>query len=82
MTDRPGGGEDWRPIDSAPRGPILLGYDPQWGVCEILRSHQMNEWGVAAFNGQIIKCDPSHWMPLPQPPRALTKATDTAGGGK
>jgi hypothetical protein len=61
--------EGWQGIETLPPKGKVLGYDKRWGVCEIMRSDQMDYWAAAAFNGQLIRAlDLRAWQPLPEPP--------------
>jgi hypothetical protein len=64
----------WRDIATANRGQKVIIYDPRWGVTEGLMMDD-GTWGLATFNGQIMKASPTHWMPLPPAP------TDTGREG-
>lgn len=58
---------EWQPIETTPPGRNVLVYDPRWGVAEAM--HFANgDWGLATFNGSVKKANPTHWMPLPEPP--------------
>lgn len=61
-------GEAWRPIETAPRGNHVLINCRRWGVTEAILGD--GGWQGATFNGSLIKCDPTHWQPLPTPPEA------------
>ena len=58
----------WRPIETAPKDgtDILLGFEPAIGWQRIGKA-----WGgqwVSAWNHHPIHDQPTHWMPLPEPP--------------
>jgi hypothetical protein len=57
----------WRDIATANRGQKVIIHDPRWGVTEGLMMDD-GTWGLATFNGQIMKASPTHWMPLPPAP--------------
>jgi len=59
----------WQPIETARRGKKVIIFDPRWGVTEGML-FDSGDWGLATFNGQIMKANPTHWMPLPPPPAA------------
>jgi hypothetical protein len=70
----------WRPIETAPKdGSAVLVYFPDIGVCEVLWSTQVFEdgfWSVSdnKFEDRPLRgwsTEPTHWMPLPDPPAAL-----------
>jgi hypothetical protein len=54
--------EAWRPIESAPRNVLILGWDEDMGhiVTRIPNNAQPDDWV------------PSHWMPLPDAPKVDT----------
>lgn len=64
----------WKPIETAPKegGPILLfeppGDEDQIGVgyYEPVTDHEGTEWLTFWETG--VRCDATHWMPLPPPP--------------
>lgn len=60
---------DWQPIETAPRdGTPVLGYMPSYYQGKGGRSVILwldGEW----FDNRAFATDPSHWMPLPDPPK-------------
>jgi hypothetical protein len=55
----------WQPITTAPKDAPILVYDPATGV----EQAQWGEhWGVYEFRGWSGPLNPTHWMPLPEPP--------------
>ena len=65
---------EWRPIETAPRdGTTVLGWNGRW--LEIIMWHRRNAIEPAAWFG--AHCDvnhidqPTHWMPLPEPPHEV-----------
>ena len=61
--------EGWRPIETAPRtGVSLLLYQP-WrsGYDTRLIGHYANGWVIQ--HGELWDVEPTHWMPLPEPPK-------------
>ncbi len=53
----------WQPIETAPKGPLLLLYVPD-------RTRDVGHW----FEGgwwviHALAAEPTHWMPLPEPPK-------------
>lgn len=77
---RRGAEMQWRPIEAAPRegGPILLfeplGDEDQIGVgyYEPVTDHEGTEWLTFWETG--VRCDATHWMPLPPPPEKDTQS--------
>lgn len=60
---------DWKTIDSAPRGESLLLYVPfPYGIYHVVGVWAADdECWVDSYNHDDI-ADPTHWMPLPDPP--------------
>jgi hypothetical protein len=60
---------EWQPIETAPKDGrlILAAHDEtyQGGVVVISWRHEYNAW--ADYDCDFWK--PSHWMPLPEPPK-------------
>ena len=61
---------DWQPIETAPKdGTAVLGYDPSDGyLCIYVVRWREGEWREAAGE-EYGRWRPTHWMPLPSPPR-------------
>lgn len=66
----------WRPIDSAPRdGTDILLYCPPVG--KFAEENDIGRWNQSLGQWQMPdhqcggygKCDPTHWMPRPAPPK-------------
>jgi hypothetical protein len=71
---------DWQPISTAPKdGTQILVYFPQIGVWQVLWSREVfNDgfWCVSdnKFEDRPLRGwsdEPTHWMPLPDPPVAV-----------
>lgn len=65
----------WQPIETAPEGKDILVYVEKTGECFVVFwGTQVNTgdhaWVIARANdGTCFICkNPTHWMPLPQPP--------------
>ncbi len=60
----------WQPIETAPRGPMILYCYPkdgtQWSVGLAYYSVS-GHWHDS--EGIFRRVQPTHWMPLPDPPR-------------
>ena len=82
----------WQPIETAPKdGSWVLVFDPsnidesyevrpvsaQW--TEDMNGGKTDwHWQFAWFDGGYFgDCEPTHWMPLPEPPQSLS-ASDSA----
>lgn len=70
---------EWQPIETAPKDgtDILLGYYPTWpgldlgkGSCEVAFWHGIkNTWCGRVLLNADGHFSPTHWMPLPPPPK-------------
>ena len=72
---------EWRPIETAPKdGTWFLATNKAWSIgsigsppsCWMLCRWDGTEWEagperITTLNGKWIE-DPTHWMPLPEPP--------------
>lgn len=76
-TAAPEQAAQWRPIQSAPKDgrAILVGRErnsPQsvrWMI-SVDKQSPGGWWFVGGYDGHRLRWEPSHWMPLPQPPIA------------
>ena len=76
----------WQPIETAPKdGTAILVYFPK-DFFDRKRNHQTvvywaikDPWvtGWEVYGGSFLSIEPTHWMPLPDPP-----PTPAAGGGE
>lgn len=63
---------EWQPIETAPKDdhPILC-YHPHPGggyrICTMLWHKPSSSWRADVHS--FIRFDPTHWMPLPEPPK-------------
>lgn len=61
---------DWQPIETAPRdGRKILGYDGGFTIVNWDNCFEL--WEVeptAEYENDLIRY-PTHWMPLPEPPK-------------
>ena len=60
---------EWQPIETAPKdgGEVLL-WQEGWGVIRGWYSGDDKTWyGPGAHDSE--PCRPTHWMPLPRPPK-------------
>ena len=62
---------DWQPIETAPKdGTQCLGFVPSYyqgkGGCALVLWLN-GQW----MDGKAWACKPTHWMPLPPPPRSI-----------
>ena len=66
---------EWQPIETAPKdGTMVLSYEPRatkhkYKFMEFHRTKDGGSWKNVAASGAVI---PSHWMPLPEPPKEKT----------
>lgn len=57
----------WQPIETAPKdGAPILAYEPRWQTSLILR---WGRYSQTFEDDEGNPCDPTHWMPLPEPPK-------------
>jgi hypothetical protein len=75
---------EWRSIETAPKdGTRFLAFYPAFGGIEVIRrhdpggaarnpKHHFECWvrSGAAGDGGHLGAEPTHWMPLPEPPQA------------
>lgn len=54
----------WRPIETAPKHTILLGWIPGYGYCLMYWREEQLRW--SGLEGQHFPA--TFWMPLPEPP--------------
>ena len=68
---------EWRPIHTAPRDREILLYARGGVYVGKLRHGALGEPQQQHFGWRAYCCgrwsDPSHWMPLPAPPRSITE---------
>lgn len=58
----------WQPIADAPKdGRKLLTWNPGFGLDYLVLYYLGGMWREP-INGLGLKCEPTHWMPLPPPP--------------
>ena len=66
--------QQWRPIETAPRdGTLILFYDPKRnlrtvGYWHVYMFGECQEWRTLFTSAMF---NPTHWMPLPTPPKEL-----------
>lgn len=61
----------WRPIETAPKdGTPILAYPvwSNWKVAEVVWHEMVRTPGRWESRGLAVRCEPTHWMPLPTPP--------------
>ncbi len=59
---------EWQPIETAPKnGGSILVYGRFGAIVTVFRSVFGDKWLLSNGDGIIIK--PTHWMPLPTPPK-------------
>ena len=66
----------WKPIETAEKDKKILVYSPKYGECFAV-NFMFNEndisdtaWVIArSEEATFIVRDPTHWMPLPEPPK-------------
>lgn len=71
---------NWQPIHTAPKSPdsngkisvILLGFTNEHPSCEGFWSPRHNRW-ICSLDADKILPQPTHWQPLPEPPKLSYK---------
>jgi hypothetical protein len=61
----------WKPIDSAPKDEEILVYTQSWGPIVAVLSEEFGQWLSRMQVPVTITAEeaPTHWQPLPSPPR-------------
>lgn len=69
---------DWQEIATAPKdGTVVLVYDPKWQPPLTAHFYEFppgsgERWQFTFEDtGKYGRLDPTHWMPLPEPPKAI-----------
>lgn len=57
----------WQPIATSTKETDVLVFDEKWQQCVVARNDA--RWGWRSVPGQY-GVRPTHWMPLPEPPKA------------
>lgn len=61
--------QGWQPIETAPKdGTEILVYAPGFCQTALWESYTFSEGWVNDSSGNWLN-DPTHWMPLPEPPK-------------
>jgi hypothetical protein len=61
---------EWQPIETAPKdGSLVLGFGPHEQRRTYIEAiqHYRGKWTITWMDGYG---EPTHWMPLPEPPHA------------
>jgi len=68
---------EWQPIETAPKNRQVLvsdGYEVAYSVLGKAAHVPIYGWielvGVDPYDADVLEMEPTHWMPLPEPPRA------------
>ena len=63
---------EWQPIETAPKdGAVLIHWSEQAGFngnTEVAEQYDPGEWASCESCGMTWQEEPTHWMPLPEPP--------------
>lgn len=70
---------NWQPIETAPKNgtKILVAWINQWKTgphIEVCETGEEGGW-FYSYDGDQPQSDPTHWMPLPEPPTASNEQT-------
>ncbi len=69
-TDDICGGGEWRPIATAPIGKRILIATPLADQSVYVLEASFCDGSWRAWRDWSTVCDPTHWMPMPEPPKA------------
>ncbi len=59
---------EWQPIETVPKNGIdVLTYNQRGGICIAYQSGAEAVW-CSSYSDEVI-INPTHWMPLPEPPK-------------
>lgn len=69
--------QSWQPIETAPKGEHVLLYDPSWegDVPNIYIGGWTGSCWCVCHEADMDVIEPTHWMPLPSPPRKDSAVT-------
>ncbi len=57
---------EWQPIETAPKTTqLILAYNGDIYMLIFWNGGYWYEWGI----GEVKGAEPTHWMPLPEPPK-------------
>ena len=56
---------EWQPISTAPFNQKVLIYSPDYGYIDVAEQWPNGAW----WEADDYQHDPTHWMPLPAPPK-------------
>lgn len=60
---------EWQPIETAPKDtPILVGPTKRMGICVAMLTDR-DGWETETPSEWVGMYTPTHWMPLPEPPK-------------
>lgn len=66
LTNMPSAESEWRPIETAPKDAMLLGYAD--GMVRLVL-WEGGRWVQVGATIELGWFNPTHWMPLPEPPK-------------
>lgn len=72
---------EWQPIETAPKGKMVLVYEDEYqeyyvaeNIKGVWQYASTSIWPRGTFKQNIdFVCMPTHWMPLPEPPKQEAK---------
>ena len=59
---------EWKRIDTAPKDGTEIDIWVQNSIRRIAKVHWDQKFGMWA-NHEDVSCNPTHWMPIPEPPK-------------
>jgi hypothetical protein len=59
----------WQPIETAPQEKLVILYAPGWDPEVTAGKYEFGEWREGGYGECMIARNPTHWMPLPEPPK-------------
>jgi hypothetical protein len=61
---------EWQPIETAPKDgtPVMI-YDPEFSIKVYVAAWMYDFQWVEADGEHHLEFNPTHWMPLPEPPK-------------
>ena len=64
--------DGWQPIETAPKDQAIWGWVQDWSMQSVAWFADDRWWMPAMFRSRVAIPKPTHWRPLPPPPRHKT----------